>query len=280
MSPASYLAAPPRVAVEIVAPSVTIVSDGLGDLRGADRRLSGGRGRDRVPRRAAPPGAGARSSGCAATSARSSTGSPTSTEQTAESAAARATDQPSSSRASRRLRVTLARFAVLRERASTRRPAHVRPLHRALPAQVRVAAVDLGTNTTRLLVADVVDGRVDEVHRETRITRLGEGVDARRRLLPVADRARAQRALRLPPHARERSAPSARSLVATSAVRDAENGEAFLGEIEWSYGFATRLVTGDEEAELTRRGVAARRRGRSSSTSAAARPSCSSTTST
>jgi exopolyphosphatase/guanosine-5'-triphosphate,3'-diphosphate pyrophosphatase len=44
-------------------------------------------------------------------------------------------------------------------------------------------------------------------------------------------------------------------LVATSAVRDAENGEAFLGEIEWSYGFATRLLSGDEEAELTQRGV-------------------------
>jgi exopolyphosphatase/guanosine-5'-triphosphate,3'-diphosphate pyrophosphatase len=44
-------------------------------------------------------------------------------------------------------------------------------------------------------------------------------------------------------------------LVATSAVRDAENGEAFLGEIEWSYGFVTRLLSGDEEAKLTRRGV-------------------------
>jgi exopolyphosphatase/guanosine-5'-triphosphate,3'-diphosphate pyrophosphatase len=43
--------------------------------------------------------------------------------------------------------------------------------------------------------------------------------------------------------------------VATSAVRDAENGEAFLGEIEWSYGFATRLLSGDEEAALTLRGV-------------------------
>src|SRR5207237_2623030 len=43
--------------------------------------------------------------------------------------------------------------------------------------------------------------------------------------------------------------------VATSAVRDAENGEAFLGEIEWSYGFATLLVSGEEEAQLTRRGV-------------------------
>ena len=47
--------------------------------------------------------------------------------------------------------------------------------------------------------------------------------------------------------------------VATSAVRDAENGEAFLGEIEWSYGFETRLLTGDEEARLTFRGVAAGR---------------------
>jgi exopolyphosphatase/guanosine-5'-triphosphate,3'-diphosphate pyrophosphatase len=43
--------------------------------------------------------------------------------------------------------------------------------------------------------------------------------------------------------------------VATSAVRDAENGEAFLGEVEWSYGFATRLLSGDEEAALTRAGV-------------------------
>jgi exopolyphosphatase / guanosine-5'-triphosphate,3'-diphosphate pyrophosphatase len=47
--------------------------------------------------------------------------------------------------------------------------------------------------------------------------------------------------------------------VATSAVRDAENGEAFLGEIEWSYGFATRLLSGDEEAQLVRRGVATER---------------------
>jgi exopolyphosphatase / guanosine-5'-triphosphate,3'-diphosphate pyrophosphatase len=43
--------------------------------------------------------------------------------------------------------------------------------------------------------------------------------------------------------------------VATSAIRDAENGEAFLGEVEWSYGFATRVLTGDEEALLTFRGA-------------------------
>jgi exopolyphosphatase/guanosine-5'-triphosphate,3'-diphosphate pyrophosphatase len=45
--------------------------------------------------------------------------------------------------------------------------------------------------------------------------------------------------------------------IATSAVRDAENGEAFLGEIEWSYGFSTRLLSGDEEAALTLRGLGA-----------------------
>jgi exopolyphosphatase/guanosine-5'-triphosphate,3'-diphosphate pyrophosphatase len=118
----------------------------------------------------------------------------------------------------------------------------------------RVAAVDLGTNATRLLVADVDDGRVDEVVRRTVITRLGEGVDARRRLLP-APIARVRNVLT--EYRRELEALGAeRTLaVATSAVRDAENGEAFLGEIEWSYGFATRLLSGDEEAALTLRGV-------------------------
>jgi exopolyphosphatase/guanosine-5'-triphosphate,3'-diphosphate pyrophosphatase len=47
--------------------------------------------------------------------------------------------------------------------------------------------------------------------------------------------------------------------IGTSAIRDAENGEAFLGEIEWSYGFTTRLLAGDEEAALMLRGVAAGR---------------------
>jgi len=119
---------------------------------------------------------------------------------------------------------------------------------------VRVAAVDLGTNTTRLLVADVADGRVDEVHRETRITRLGEGVDERRRLLPVPI-ARVRNVLADYRRTLESLGSERTLLVATSAVRDAENGEAFLGEIEWSYGFATRLLSGDEEAQLTRRGV-------------------------
>ena len=122
----------------------------------------------------------------------------------------------------------------------------------------RVAAVDLGTNSTRLLVADVEAGRLEEVERRLAITRLGEGVDERGRLLPV-------------PVARVRNVLSefrreAESLgvervlaVATSAVRDAENGEAFLGEVEWSYGFATRLLDGGEEAALAFRGVSVER---------------------
>ena len=119
---------------------------------------------------------------------------------------------------------------------------------------MRVAAVDLGTNTTRLLVADVADGRVDEVHRETRITRLGEGVDARKRLLPTPI-ARVRNVLADYRRTLESLGAERVLAVATSAVRDAENGEAFLGEVEWSYGFATRLLSGDEEAQLTRRGV-------------------------
>jgi exopolyphosphatase / guanosine-5'-triphosphate,3'-diphosphate pyrophosphatase len=119
---------------------------------------------------------------------------------------------------------------------------------------VRVGAVDLGTNTTRLLVADVDDERLDELHRETRIPRLGEGVDARKRLLPVPI-ARVRNALSDYRRTLETLGAERVLAVATSAVRDAENGEAFLGEIEWSYGFTTRLVTGEEEAQLTRSGV-------------------------
>jgi exopolyphosphatase / guanosine-5'-triphosphate,3'-diphosphate pyrophosphatase len=122
----------------------------------------------------------------------------------------------------------------------------------------RVAAVDLGTNSTRLLVADVAGGQVDELVRETVITRLGEGVDERRHLLPEPI-ARVRNCLvdfrrRLEELGAERTLA-----VGTSAIRDAENGEAFLGEVEWSYGFDTRLLSGEDEAAMTVRGVSAGR---------------------
>ena len=118
----------------------------------------------------------------------------------------------------------------------------------------RVAAIDLGTNSTRLLVADVVNGRVDEVARRLQITRLGEGVDERRRLLPLPI-ARVRNCLSDYRRVAEELGAERTLAFATSAVRDADNGEAFLGEIEWSYGFATRLLSGEEEALLTFRGV-------------------------
>jgi exopolyphosphatase/guanosine-5'-triphosphate,3'-diphosphate pyrophosphatase len=118
----------------------------------------------------------------------------------------------------------------------------------------RVAAVDLGTNSTRLLVADVEDGRISDVDRETRITRLGEGVDERRRLLPVPI-ARVRNVLSDFRRTIETLGAEQTLAVATSATRDAENGEAFLGEIEWSYGFKTRLLSGHDEALMTFRGV-------------------------
>ena len=125
---------------------------------------------------------------------------------------------------------------------------------------MRVAAIDQGTNTTRLLVADVDDGRLEEVMRRTEITRLGEGVDERHRLLPLPI-ARVRNCLTEYRREAERLGAERTLLVATSAVRDAENGEAFLGEVEWSYGFATRLLSGDEEAELMLRGVGTIERG-------------------
>ena len=92
----------------------------------------------------------------------------------------------------------------------------------------RVAAIDLGTNSVRLLVADVGPSGsepqgVVEVHRETRIVRLGEGVDERRRLLP-APIARAQSVLVDYRRTAGELGAERTLLVATSAVRDAENG--------------------------------------------------------
>ena len=118
---------------------------------------------------------------------------------------------------------------------------------------MRVAAVDLGTNSTRLLVADT-NGRLDEVVRRLEITRLGEGVDERRRLLPVPI-ARVRNVLSTYRRELESLGAERTLCIATSAVRDAENGEAFLGEIEWSYGFTTLLLSGDEEAAMTLRGI-------------------------
>ncbi len=119
---------------------------------------------------------------------------------------------------------------------------------------VRVAAVDLGTNSTRLLVADIDNGGVTEVVRRLAITRLGEGVDESRELRP-APIARVHAVL--DGYAGEAGSLGAERVlaVATSAVRDASNGRAFLAELGKRYDWATRLLDGEEEAETMFRGV-------------------------
>jgi exopolyphosphatase/guanosine-5'-triphosphate,3'-diphosphate pyrophosphatase len=119
---------------------------------------------------------------------------------------------------------------------------------------MRVGAVDLGTNSTRLLVAEVVDGRVEEIVRRLAITRLGEGVDETHELAPAAV-ARVHAVLG--GYAREAADLGAEHVlaVATSAVRDASNGPSFLADLASRYGWATRLLDGEQEAETTFRGV-------------------------
>ncbi|HXH87337.1 MAG TPA: hypothetical protein VNI55_01855 [Gaiellaceae bacterium] len=118
-----------------------------------------------------------------------------------------------------------------------------------------VAAVDLGTNSTRLLVAEV-NGTLTEVVRRLAITRLGEGVDERGKLLPLPI-ARVRNVLTDYRRVLEALGAERTLAIATSAVRDADNGEAFLGEVEWSYGFKTQLLSGEEEAAMTLRGIGA-----------------------
>lgn len=118
----------------------------------------------------------------------------------------------------------------------------------------RVAAVDCGTNSLRLLIADADGGVLRDVLRRTEIVRLGEGVDrtgrfdpeALRRTLAVTE----EYAAILREHAVERI-----RFVATSATRDAADREAFLGAVERILGVRPETITGHEEAALSFRGA-------------------------
>ncbi|MDT5137705.1 MAG: exopolyphosphatase / guanosine-5-triphosphate,3-diphosphate pyrophosphatase [Mycobacterium sp.] len=124
---------------------------------------------------------------------------------------------------------------------------------------MRLAAIDCGTNSIRLLIAEVVGGRLRDVHREMRIVRLGQGVDATGEFAPEAI-ARTRAALvdyaeLLRVHAVERV-----RMVATSATRDAANREVFfamtadvLGAVV--PGSVAEVITGAEEADLSFRGA-------------------------
>jgi exopolyphosphatase/guanosine-5'-triphosphate,3'-diphosphate pyrophosphatase len=124
---------------------------------------------------------------------------------------------------------------------------------------VRVAVVDIGTNSTRLLIAEVSGDRVlSELERLTTVTRLGQGVDgggllaeeAMERVYATLDR---YQELIFAAHADRAVA------VLTSAVRDAANGADFAAEVGDRYELAPHVLTGGEEAQLTYRGVTSER---------------------
>jgi len=121
----------------------------------------------------------------------------------------------------------------------------------------RVAAVDVGTNSTRLLVAEPDgDGGLHQVERLMRITRLGQGVGATGALAPDAVE-RTLAVLREYREVMERLAvaPGAVRVTATSAARDAANRDAFFDRAEDVAGARPELLGGDEEARLSFRGA-------------------------
>ena len=115
---------------------------------------------------------------------------------------------------------------------------------------MKVAVIDLGTNSARLLLADVAAGRVRDVVRETTVTRLGAGVDRRRRL----DAAAAERTrVCLAGYAAQVAdfAPITTLLVATSVLRDAADGPAFLERIQADFALPWTILSGQQEATLS-----------------------------
>src|SRR4051794_15412018 len=108
----------------------------------------------------------------------------------------------------------------------------------------------MGTNSTRLLVADVGAGRVDELERRSTVTRLGRGVDTTQQLATeaiddVADAVGEYMSVY------ESLSPEAVSVLATSAVRDASNAGAFIAELRERHALDAKILTGEEEARLT-----------------------------
>jgi exopolyphosphatase/guanosine-5'-triphosphate,3'-diphosphate pyrophosphatase len=118
----------------------------------------------------------------------------------------------------------------------------------------RIAVIDIGSNSTRMLVADVADGRVEEVDRRTRVTRLARGVDLTGRLSTEAIEAVCDTVSEYVDRYEELGAGPG-TVIATSAVRDAENGSAFMAELRERFALSPRILDGDEEAELTYRGA-------------------------
>ncbi len=115
--------------------------------------------------------------------------------------------------------------------------------------------VDVGSNSTRLLIADV-DGDVSVVERQSRVTRLGRGVDLSGQLSDEAIEAACAAIADYVALCREAGAEQV-AAIATSAVRDASNGSAFVAELRERFALSARVLDGEEEARLTYRGATA-----------------------
>jgi exopolyphosphatase/guanosine-5'-triphosphate,3'-diphosphate pyrophosphatase len=122
----------------------------------------------------------------------------------------------------------------------------------------RVAAIDVGTNSTRLLVADVDAGRVAEVERRSRVTRLGRGVDLSGQLSADGIEAVCGAVADYLSICGEAGAEKIEA-IATSAVRDASNGGAFVAELRERFALPARVLDGGEEARLTYLGATSER---------------------
>jgi exopolyphosphatase/guanosine-5'-triphosphate,3'-diphosphate pyrophosphatase len=123
---------------------------------------------------------------------------------------------------------------------------------------MRIAVVDLGSNSTRLLVADVDGEEVGELERRSTVTRLADGVDVTGRLgdEPIA---RVERTLAEYRAAIQSHEATVTIGVLTSAVRDAANGAEFVARVRDEYDIDARVLPGDEEARLTFLGATAGR---------------------
>src|ERR1700733_12946760 len=122
----------------------------------------------------------------------------------------------------------------------------------------RVAVIDIGSNSTRLLVADVLHGRVTPIERRSTVTRLGRGVDLSGRLAAEAIEAACAAVDPYVATVQELGAEAV-DAVATSAVRDAENGSAFIAELRERFALSARVLDGEEEARLTYLGATSER---------------------
>jgi exopolyphosphatase/guanosine-5'-triphosphate,3'-diphosphate pyrophosphatase len=127
---------------------------------------------------------------------------------------------------------------------------------------MRTAVVDIGTNSTRLLVADVntSTGLVHDLHRKSTVTRLGDGVDAGGKLSEEAMQ-RVFSTLTTYRATMDDFACEKNMAVLTSAVRDAANGAEFTERVRKDFGLDAQVLSGDEEAQLTFLGAMSERDG-------------------